>query len=100
MSTIIWALVLTVCTAEGQCFNQTVQWFDNENKCEKTRQVYEEIPKDGSWASVLMSWRCAEWFMNLEDPTMQQSAFVSVIMGVMTGIFGIWMGQESRGKKE
>ena len=51
-------------------------------------------------ASVLMSWRCAEWFMNPEDPTMQQSAFVSVIMGVMTGIFGIWMGQESKGKKE
>jgi hypothetical protein len=38
--------------------------------------------------------------MNLEDPTMQQSAFVSVIMGVMTGIFGIWMGQENRAKKE
>jgi hypothetical protein len=31
-------------------------------------------------ASVAMSWRCAEWFMNLEDPTTQQSAFVSVIM--------------------
>jgi len=44
--------VLTVCTAEGKCFNQTVQWFDNENKCERNRQVYEEIPKDGSWASV------------------------------------------------
>ena len=52
MSTIIWALVLTVCTAEGQCFNQTVQWFYNENKCERNREVYEEIPKDGSWASV------------------------------------------------
>lgn len=50
-------------------------------------------------ASVAMSWRCAEWFMNLEDPTMQQSAFVSVIMGVMTGIFGIWMGQESKKSK-
>ena len=50
-------------------------------------------------ASVAMSWRCAEWFMNLEDPTMQQSAFVSVIMGVMTGIFGIWMGQESKGRR-
>ena len=50
-------------------------------------------------ASVAMSWRCAEWFMNLEDPTTQQSAFVSVIMGVMTGIFGIWMGQESKGRR-
>lgn len=50
--------------------------------------------------SIVMSWRCAEWFMNLEAPTMQQSAFVSVIMGVMTGIFGIWMGQESKGRKD
>ena len=49
--------------------------------------------------SIVMSWRCAEWIMNLPDPTMQQSAFVSVIMGVMTGIFGIWMGQESKGRK-
>ena len=37
--------------------------------------------------------------MHLEDPTMQQSAFVSVIMGVITGIFGIWMGQESKKSK-
>ena len=60
---------------------------------------YNLIARMTMLASVLMSWRCAEWFMNLEDPTMQQSAFVSVIMGVMTGIFGIWMGQESRSKK-
>ena len=49
-------------------------------------------------ASVAMSWRCAEWFMNLEDPTTQQSAFVSVIMGVMTGVYGIYLGRESKGK--
>ena len=47
-------------------------------------------------ASITMSWRCAEWFMSLPEPTTQQSAFVSVIMGVMTGVFGIWMGQESK----
>lgn len=58
------------------------------------------LPRFMMLIMTLMSWRCAEWFMNLEDPTMQQSAFVSVIMGVMTGIFGIWMGQESKGKKE
>ena len=42
-------------------------------------------------ASVAMSWRCAEWFMNLEAPTTQQSAFVSVIMGVMTGVYFIYL---------
>ena len=47
-------------------------------------------------ASVAMSWRCAEWFMALEVPTAAQSAFVSVVMGVMTGVFGIWMGHEHK----
>jgi hypothetical protein len=49
-------------------------------------------------ASVVMSWRCAEWFMNLPDPTTAQSAFVSVIMGVMTGIYGLYLGREAKGK--
>jgi len=49
-------------------------------------------------ASVVMSWRCAEWFMHLEDPTTAQSAFVSVIMGVMTGIYGLYLGREAKGK--
>ena len=57
------------------------------------------LPRFMMLVSTAMSWRCAEWFMNLEEPTMQQSAFVSVIMGVMTGIFGIWMGQESKGRR-
>ena len=51
-------------------------------------------------ASVAMSWRGAEWFMGLEEPTTQQSAFVSVIMGVMTGVYGIYLGKEARTPKE
>ena len=49
-------------------------------------------------ASTMMSWRCAEWFMDLDNPTAAQSAFVSVVMGVMTGVFGIWMGHEHKGE--
>jgi len=36
--------------------------------------------------------------MDLDNPTAAQSAFVSVVMGVMTGVFGIWMGHEHRGE--
>ena len=49
-------------------------------------------------ASVAMSWRCAEWFMHLEEPTTAQASFVSVIMGVMTGIYGLYLGREAKGK--
>ena len=57
------------------------------------------LPRFMMLASTIMSWRCAEWFMDLTDPTSQQSAFVSVVMGVMTGVFGIWMGHEHKGDK-
>jgi len=56
------------------------------------------LPRFMMLMMTLMSWRCAEWFMNLEDPTAPQSAFVSVVMGAMTGAFGIWMGNESKAK--
>ena len=57
------------------------------------------LPRLMMLVSTLMSWRCAEWFMQLESPTASQSAFVSVVMGVMTGVFGIWMGHENKGEK-
>ena len=55
------------------------------------------LPRFMMLASTVMSWRCAEWFMGLDSPTASQSAFVSVVMGVMTGVFGIWMGHEHKG---
>jgi len=57
------------------------------------------LPRLMMLCSTVMSWRCAEWFMDLDAPTAAQSAFVSVVMGVMTGVFGIWMGHEHKGDK-
>ena len=66
-------------------------WFDKYLKVNITAKLT-------MIASVAMSWRCAEWFMNLEEPTTQQSAFVSVIMGVMTGVYGLYLGKEEKEK--
>ena len=44
----------------------------------------------------IMAWRCAEWFMYLDQPTAVQAGFVSVVIGAMTGAFAIWMGHESK----
>ena len=57
------------------------------------------LPRFMMLLSTAMSWSCAERFMDLDNPTSQQSAFVSVVMGVMTGVFGIWMGHEHKGDK-
>ena len=55
------------------------------------------LPRGMMLVMTMMSWRCAEWFMELDAPTASQSAFVSVVMGAMTGAFGIWMGHENKG---
>jgi len=51
-------------------------------------------------ASTIMSWRAAEWFMALppDAQNTQAASFVSVVMGVYTGIFGIWMSSEGQKK--
>ena len=54
------------------------------------------LPRGMTIMFSIMAWRCAEWFMSLPDPTAAQSAFVSVIMGAMTGAFAIWMGSETK----
>ena len=58
------------------------------------------LPRFMMLVSTAMSWRCAEWFMSLPpaEQTTQAASFVSVVMGVMTGVFGIWMGHEHKGE--
>ena len=44
----------------------------------------------------ISAWRVVEWFMTLPNPTMEQSALVSVVTGAMTGAFAVWMGHEAK----
>ena len=57
------------------------------------------LPRGMMLAMTLMSYQVVQWFMELDTPTAAQSAFVSVVMGVMTGVFGIWMGHEHKEHK-
>tara|TARA_B100000965_G_scaffold162756_2_gene135583 strand:+ start:20845 stop:21072 length:228 start_codon:yes stop_codon:yes gene_type:complete len=54
------------------------------------------LPRFMMLVSTGMAWNTAHWFMALPDPSAPQSAFVSVVMGAMTGIFGIWIGAEHK----
>jgi hypothetical protein len=52
------------------------------------------IPRIMMLAITILSWRVVEWFMQLPDPSMQQSGLVSVVLGALTGCFAVWMGKE------
>ena len=45
----------------------------------------------------ISAWRVVEWFMTLPNPSMEQSALVSVVTGAMTGAFAVWLGHEQKG---
>ena len=52
MTHIIWAVMLNVCFENGQCFSQTIQWFENEPECLEFKAIHESIPRDGDWNTV------------------------------------------------
>ena len=52
----IWQVLLTVCL-NGDCVSQDVQWFESQDSCESMKTLYEQIPTDGNWDSVLYECR-------------------------------------------
>jgi len=55
---------------------------------------YQVTPRLMMLAISVSAWRVVEWYMMLEDPSVQQSGLVSVVMGAMTGMFAVWMSKE------
>ena len=55
------------------------------------------LPRLMMLAMTLMSYQVVQWFMSLgADATTQQTAFVSTVVGAMTGAFAVWMGHENK----
>lgn len=49
---IIWHIMLTVCLGTT-CAEQDVQWFDTEEECRQSLELYIQIPPDGDWDKVV-----------------------------------------------
>ena len=39
------------------------------------------------------------WFMELPEPNLEQSALVSIVVGAMAAVFGIYAGTSGQSKK-
>ena len=64
----------------------------------ETFDKFKILPRAMMVVITVMSYRVAEWFMSLPDPTIEQSGFCSIVLGCLTGSFAIWMGKEAQGK--
>jgi len=48
---VIWQILLTVCLG-STCLDQDIQHFDTKLECDKTLELYLELPSDGDWDTV------------------------------------------------
>ena len=46
-------------------------------------------------AITIMCFQVTNWMMSLEQPTLEQSGFCSVIFGCFSACFAVWMGKET-----
>ena len=55
------------------------------------------LPRLMMLSMTVMSYQVVQWFMALgADATTQQAAFVSTVVGAMTGAFAVWIGHENK----
>ena len=48
---------------------------------------------------IYLLYRVVVWYMNLEDPTMEQSGLVSIVVGAGAAWFGLYTGTSKKSDK-
>jgi hypothetical protein len=55
------------------------------------------IPRLLMITMLISTYRVVEWYMQLPDPSTQQTTLVSIMTGMLSGSFGLFLGS---GRKE
>jgi hypothetical protein len=48
---------------------------------------------------IVLLYDVVTWFMTIEEPNLEQSALVSIVVGAMAAVFGIYAGTSGQSKK-
>ena len=58
------------------------------------------VPRIALALFIYLVWHVSEWFMMLEAPTTEQSAFVALVVGVLPAVFHFYMASSGIKNKE
>jgi len=47
---------------------------------------------------IILLYKCVIWYMNLPDPTMEQSGLISIVVGAGAAWFGLYTGTDKSSK--
>ena len=65
----------------------------------KTVDAWRIFPRVFVSVYILLLYKVVTWFMTIPEPNLEQSALVSVVVGAMAAVFGIYAGTSGQSKK-
>ena len=65
----------------------------------RTIDAWRIFPRIFVTVYIVLLYDVVTWFMTLEEPNLEQSALVSIVVGAMAAVFGIYAGTSGQSKK-
>ena len=65
----------------------------------RTVDAWRIFPRIFVTVYIVLLYDVVTWFMTLEEPNLEQSALVSIVVGAMAAVFGIYAGTSGQSKK-
>ena len=65
----------------------------------KTIDAWRIFPRVFVSVYIVLLYDVVTWFMTLGEPNLEQSALVSIVVGAMAAVFGIYAGTSGQSKK-
>ena len=65
----------------------------------KTIDAWRIFPRVFVGVYIYLLYEVVIWFMTLEEPNMEQAGLVSIVVGAMAAVFGIYAGTSGQSKK-
>ena len=65
----------------------------------KTIDAYRIFPRAFVGVYIYLLYAVVMWFMTLDEPNLEQAGLVSVVVGAMAAVFGIYAGTSGQSKK-
>jgi|TARA_R110000824_G_scaffold65112_2_gene169862 hypothetical protein len=65
----------------------------------KTIDAWRIFPRVFVTVYIILLYKVVIWFMELPEPNLEQAGLVSIIVGAMAAVFGIYAGTSGQSKK-
>ena len=65
----------------------------------KTVDAWRIFPRIFVSIYIILLYKVVIWFMELKEPNLEQAGLVSIVVGAMAAVFGIYAGTSGQSKK-